>query len=136
MILPFITKLLTGTVFDRLAAIYEKKLQAENASEKLAADFAAKQIEGDLRVRQNAKEIRLATAGFWEMRTITFLIALPFVIHLWAVGLDTVFMFGWRIPAFPYPFNEWQGIILLSFFGVQVLSKGMDTLAFIFKGRK
>lgn len=134
--IAWIVKLLTGSVLDRLTGLYEKKLQADGAAQKLAAEFAVKQIEADLEVRQNAKEIRLATAGFWEMRTITFLIALPFVIHLWAVGLDTIFMFGWRIPAFPYPFNEWQGVILLSYFGVQVAGKAMDTLAFIFRGKK
>ncbi|QTG12389.1 hypothetical protein G6M86_03640 [Agrobacterium tumefaciens] len=133
--IAWIVKLLTGSVLDRLTGLYEKKLQADSAAQKLAAEFAVKQVEADLTVRQNAKEIRLATAGFWEMRTITFLIALPFVIHLWAVGLDTIFLFGWRIPAFPYPFNEWQGVILLSFFGVQVISRGFDTLAFIFGKR-
>lgn len=133
--IAFIAKLLTGTIFDRLTALYEKKLNADSAAQKLAADVAVKQLEADLEVRQNAKEIRLATAGFWEMRTITFLIALPFVAHLWAVSLDTVFMFGWRIPKLPPPFEEYQGAVLLSFFGVQVLSKGFDTLAFIFNRR-
>ncbi len=128
-------KLLTGSVFDRLTGIYEKKLQADGAAQKMAAEFAVKQIEADLEVRQNAKEIRLATAGFWEMRTITFCIALPFVVHLWAVGLDTVFRFGWGVPKFPSPMDEWEGAILLSFFGLSVAGKAMDTLAFIF-GRK
>ncbi|MGV1944866.1 MULTISPECIES: hypothetical protein [unclassified Agrobacterium] len=134
--IAWIVKLLTGSVLDRLTGLYEKKLQADGAAQKLAAEFAVKQIEADLEVRQNAKEIRLATAGFWEMRTITFLIALPFVIHLWAVGLDTVFRFGWGVPKFPSPMDEWEGAILLSFFGVQVAGKAMDTLAFIFRGKK
>lgn len=134
--IAWIVKLLTGSVFDRLTGLYEKKLQADGAAQKLAAELAVKQIEADLEVRQNAKEIRLATAGFWEMRTITFLIALPFVIHLWAVGLDTVFRFGWGVPKFPSPFDQYEGVILLSFFGVQVAGKAMDTLAFIFRGRK
>ncbi|CAM3841517.1 hypothetical protein G6L26_009640 [Agrobacterium radiobacter] len=134
--IAWIVKLLTGSVLDRLTGLYEKKLQADGAAQKLAAEFAVRQIEADLEVRQNAKEIRLATAGFWEMRTITFLIALPFVIHLWAVGLDTVFRFGWGVPKFPSPMDEWEGAILLSFFGVQVISRGFDTLAFIFRGKK
>lgn len=134
--IAWIVKLLTGSVVDRLTGLYEKKLQADGAAQKLAAEFAVKQIEGDLQVRQNAKEIRLATAGFWEMRTITFLIALPFVIHLWAVGLDTVFRFGWGVPKFPSPFDQYEGAVLLSFFGVAVAGKAMDTLAFIFRGKK
>ncbi len=134
--IAWIVKLLTGSVVDRLTGLYEKKLQADGAAQKLAAEFAVKQIEADLEVRQNAKEIRLATAGFWEMRTITFLIALPFVIHLWAVGLDTVFRFGWGVPKFPSPFDQYEGAVLLSFFGVAVAGKAMDTLAFIFRGKK
>lgn len=86
-----IVNLLTGNIFRTLTGLYEKKLTADNASQKLAADVAIKHVEADLAVRQNAKEIRLATAGFWEMRLITFLIAAPFVLHLWAVALDTTF---------------------------------------------
>ncbi len=135
--ISFIVKLLTGTVLDRVTGLYEKKLQADNAAQKLAADVAIKNLEADLEVRQNAKEIRLATAGFWEMQLITFLIAAPFVLHLWAVALDTVFdWIDWRVPSFPSPFNEWQGVVLLSFFGVQVAAKGFDTLAYIFGRRK
>ncbi|QXV73555.1 hypothetical protein [Rhizobium phage RHph_X2_30] len=132
-----IINLLTGNVFRTLSGLYEKKLAADNASQKLAADVAIKNIEADLAVRQNAKEIRLATAGFWEMRTITFLIATPFVIHLWAVALDTVFDdIDWRIPRLPAPFDQYQGAVLLSFFGVQVAGKALDTLAYVFGRRK
>lgn len=66
-----------------------------------------------------SKEIRVVTAGFPEMRILTFLIALPFVIHVNLVGADTNFQLGWGIPAFPHPFDEWEGAIILSFFGVQ-----------------
>ncbi len=68
--------------------------------------------------RAGAREIRLAAAGFWEMRVLTVAIALPFVVHLWLVALDTCFGFTWNVAAFPRPFDEWEGLILLSFFGV------------------
>ena len=83
------------------------------------AAIALKQIEAEIEARRAAREIRLATAGYWEMRFITFTIAASFTLHLVAVTLDTVFMLGWGIPKFPKPFDEWEGIILLSFFGVQ-----------------
>jgi hypothetical protein len=108
-----IFNLLTGNVFKTLTDLYSKKLDAENASERLAADVTIEKIKADNEATSNAKEVRLATAGFWEMRTVTFLIAAPFVLHLWAVGLDTVFRFGWRVPAFPNPFDQWEGSRLL-----------------------
>lgn len=131
--IPTILKWLTGNVFGTLTDLYEKKLNAENSSQRVAADVLIKQIEAESEARSAAKEVRLATAGFWEMRLITFMIASPFVLHLWAVAMDTVFKLGWRIPAFPFPFNEWQGVILLSFFGVQVFGKAMDTFAYFFR---
>lgn len=131
-----IVNLLTGNIFRTLTGLYEKKLTADNASQKLAADVAIKHVEADLAVRQNAKEIRLATAGFWEMRLITFLIALPFVTHVWMVALDTNFKLGWGIPKFPSPMDQWEQTILLSFFGVQIASKGLETLAYIFGRRR
>jgi len=107
-----------GKVVDGLTAAYSAKLAATNDRERIAADVTIKRLEDDQDARRNAKEIRLATAGFWEMRAITALIAAPFVAHLWAVGVDTLFGFGWGVAAFPKPFDEWQGAILLSFFGV------------------
>lgn len=75
--------------------------------------------EERLAAQTNAKEVRLATAGNWEMRLLTFAIALPFVAHLWAVWIDTQFLGGvWRVPKFPPPFDETGHAVLLSFFGL------------------
>jgi len=95
----------------------------------------------EVTTRANMRDIRLATAGFWEMRLITLAIAIPFVDHLWAVWLDT--RFDWfadncwiqngvelcGVKAFPAPFNEWQGAILLSFFGIQLGGKAVASIA-------
>jgi hypothetical protein len=70
----------------------------------------------------------IATSGFWEMRLLTFAIALPFVAHLWAVWLDTQFKLSWGIPKFPEPMDDWQGIILLSFFGFYTLGKTVQAI--------
>jgi hypothetical protein len=80
---------------------------------------ALAQIEAEVQARQVARDIRNATSGFWEMRLISFLIAFCFTLHLVAVSLDTVFKMGWAVSKFPTPFSEWEGAILLSFFGVQ-----------------
>jgi hypothetical protein len=94
-----------------------------------AHEIAMKRIEAEIDARRGAREIRLATAAFWEMRLITFIIALCFTSHLVLVTLDTNFGLGWRIAKFPAPFDEWQGVILLSFFGVQVASQGINAIA-------
>ena len=132
--IALIAKLFSGTVLDRLTSLYEKKLTADTDAKKLAVDLVTRQLEADVAGRQNAKEIRMATAGFWEMRLITFMIAMPFAVHEAAVVYDTLdTSVNLAIPALPYPFSEWQGVVLLSFFGVQVAGKAMDTLAFIFR---
>lgn len=97
-------------------------------SDDKASEIALKSIDAEIDARKGAREIRLATAAFWEMRLITFIIASIFTLHLVLVGLDTCFGFGWRIAKFPAPFDEWQGIILLSFFGVQVAGQGLNAL--------
>jgi hypothetical protein len=106
----------TGGGFKALTEIYSKYKDSANESERIQAEWAKAKLDAML-------QVRLATAGFWEMRLITFLIAVPFVFHLWTVWLDTQFNFGWKISAFPSPFNEWQGAILLSFFGIYAAGK-------------
>lgn len=100
-----------------------------------AAAVSMKQIEAEMEARKAARDIRLATSGFWEMRLITFAIAGCFTLHLIAVTLDTVFMLGWGIPKYPRPFDEYEGVILLSFFGVHGMSMILGGLVSIFHRR-
>jgi hypothetical protein len=106
----------TGGGLNVLKDIWFKYKDSAVESERIEAEWAKAKLDAIL-------QVRLATAGFWEMRLITFLIAVPFVFHLWTVWLDTQFQFGWKIAAFPSPFNEWQGAILLSFFGIYAAGK-------------
>ncbi len=128
---------LIGQIADPLLKAQQAQLTADTSDKKIAADYAVKKLEDDADARATAKQIRLATAGYWEMRVLTALIALPFIVHLWLVALDTCFKFGWRIDAFPAPFDQWEGAILLSFFGVSVIGTGIHAVAgaVAFKGR-
>ena len=119
-----------------LTNAYDMKLKAQTQEQTLVAEAAIEDIKRQLAGMQNAKEIRLATASFWEMRLITAIIAGCFALHLLLVTLDTCFAFGWRIAAFPRPFDEWQGAILLSFFGVQVAGQGITAIAAAIRGRR
>jgi hypothetical protein len=120
---------LIGALSGPLLDAYRAKLANDADVDKLVAAERHRLIDAEIEAQRSAKEIRLATAGFIEMRVLTVAIALPFLIHVWAVGLDTTFGFGWRIAKFPPPFDEWEGAILLSFFGVSVLGLGAKALA-------
>ena len=115
------------------AAVIEQIVGALGANASAEAQAAAQVeiagINASVARAQAAKEIRLATAGFWEQRALTLAIAGPFILHLWLVALDTCFKLGWRVSAFPNPFAEWEGAILLSFFGVSVIGGGIKAFA-------
>lgn len=125
----WIAKLFAGPLLGALGDAYKVRLAADNDESRMVADTIIKDIERQMADRQAAKEIRLATAGFWEMRLMTALVALPFVVHAGAVGIDTIFSMGWRIPAYPAPFSEWEGLILLSFFGLQATVSTVSSIA-------
>ena len=132
--LSWLANFLSGGVLDKvlgfLSAREQAKLEAMNSDQ-------LRRHEASESTKLAAKEIRLATAGFWEMRLLAAAIAFPFVIHLWSVWLDTQFKFGWAIDKFPAPFDEWEGAILLSFFGLVGISTGMRAIAgAIATGRK
>lgn len=111
----WLLNLLTGGLPDKIIGAWQTheraKLDAMN-------DVQKREHEAMLQARADAKEVRLATANFWEMRLITFAIAFPFVMHLWFIGYDTLWPQVWNVEAFPPPFDEWEGAILLSFFGI------------------
>lgn len=127
---------ITGDLVGQLTRAYEASLKAANETERLVADATIKDLEAQIEAHRNATQIRRETAGFWEMRLVTFIIAGCFSFHLLLVTLDTCFRLGWKIPAYPAPFDEWQGAILLSFFGVQVVGQGITAIASAIRGRK
>jgi len=127
--LAWLGNLITGPLIGALLKGWQAKLAADTDEKRIIADAAIEDIKKQISDRQAAKEIRLATAGFWEMRLMTALVAIPFVLHAGAVGLDTIFKMGWRIPAYPAPFSEWEGLILLSFFGLQATVSSVSSIA-------
>lgn len=131
-----ILRWITGDLVGQLTKAYEAKVKAASETERLIADTAIADIRRQMADRTAAKEIRLATAGFWEMRLISFVIAGCATLHYALVTIDTCFRFTWSVPAFPKPYDEWQGTILLSFFGVQVVGQGITAIAGAIRGRK
>jgi hypothetical protein len=126
---------LTGGGLNALATAYAKHKDSAVESERIKADVARKRLDNALEADRLSQQVRLATAGFWEMRLLTFCTAAPFVVHAAAVGLDTTFALGLQIAAYPAPFDQWEGTILLSFFGIGVASKAITAGAAVLMGR-
>lgn len=131
-----IIKWLTGSLVGQLTEAYKAKLAAQNDEQRLVAEATIKHLEAEMQARAGAKEIRLATAGFWEMRVVAAVISGCFALHLLLVTADTCFGLGLRVAAFPAPFDQWEGTILLSFFGVQVAGQSITAIASAIRGRK
>lgn len=79
--------------------------------------------------REVAKEVRLATAGFWEMRLATAWVLFIFIFHLTTIWLDTQFGLGWKVPKFPSPIDQYEWQIILSLFGLGVANRAISTVA-------
>lgn len=127
---------LSGGGLDGLIETYATKKDSEVERDRIEADVLKARIDAEIEGRRNATEIRKSTAGFWEMRLLSFVIAAPFALHAAVVGLDTTFRIGWAIPAYPPPFDEWEGAILLSFFGVYGLSRGVSAISAVLGRRR
>jgi hypothetical protein len=121
-ILNWLSGGILGQITGPLLEAYKVKVNSTDEAAKLAA-------QDTIDARKAAVQVRMATAGYWEMRLLTVIIAAPFALHVWLVGLDTCFGFHWRIAAFPAPFDQWEGAILLSFFGVSVIGSGIKAIA-------
>jgi len=120
---------ISGGLARSLTQAYEAKLKAQNDSERIAADISIQEIQAQIQVANGAKEIRLATAGFWEQRLLTFLIGFFAVSHLGAVWADTMFKLGWKVSAFPAPMDQWQGTIILGYFGYVGAQSGIKSIS-------
>lgn len=100
-----------GPLLQWLGERDDARIAAMNDSERRAH-------EDRQNARNAAREVRLATAGHWEQRVITAAIVLPFVVHLWLVGIDTMWPQPWNVEKWPAPFDEDGRAVLLSYFGV------------------
>ena len=120
---------LGGGILDKALGYLSKRTDAETERQRIQKDVVIEHVRAEMAAREGAKEIRLATAGFWEMRMITAIVAGCAALHYAAVTLDTVFAFGWRIAKYPSPMDEWEATILLSFFGVQAIGGSVKAIA-------
>src|SRR5262249_18144674 len=94
-ILGAIGRLLGGPFAKAALDAYRAKLSAENTSEKIAADLAAREVALEQRERELASQSVLAEQGRWYTALPRPLFAFAFVIYAWKVVVwDKVLALG------------------------------------------
>ena len=134
--LGFLASLLGGPVVNGLLDAYRAKLAAADSADAHAVDLAKAEISADIAARANAKEIRLATSGFPEVRALFFLIGCGFALHTSAICVGTTLAplldrGSWllHIPALPAPLDSYEGEVIGFFFGSAVAITGVQAIA-------
>lgn len=113
--IKMVATLLGGGIPDQLRRAYEAKLSAQNDADRLAA-------ESQIRALEIAQANRLATSDNWGVRWAIGIVALALSVHLALVAFVSAFpQWGWTVHALPSPMNEWQGSIILGFFGLSAV---------------
>ena len=123
-----ILQALTGQL-QQAWATYEA---GQTAEARAAAQVEVQRIQGLIDAQQQAAHIRLATVGQWEMRLLVFLAALGPVVHYLAVCVVSTWPArfpGWVVLALPAPMDQWEGSIILSFFGLSVVGSIAKAIA-------
>jgi hypothetical protein len=100
-----------GGLVEQLRLAYQARLAAGNDADKIAADAEIARLER-----------RLATSDNRGLRLAVGIIAMAMALHLAAVVFVSALPFwGWTVHALPPPMDDWQGQIILGFFGLRAI---------------
>lgn len=115
---------LIGGPFAKAAVdAYRAKLSAENTSEKIAADLAARELGVEQRERELATQVLIAEQGRWYTALPRPLFAGAFIIYVWKVVVwDRVLGLG-TTDALTGDVAQWAMIVLTAYFGGRSLEK-------------
>ncbi|HUL88426.1 MAG TPA: hypothetical protein VLU23_09605 [Pseudolabrys sp.] len=128
-LLGWLGSLLGGPFAKAALDAYRAKLTAENTSEKIAADLAARELSLEQHERELATEILVAEQGRWYTALPRPLFAFAFVIYVWkAVVWDKVLGLGTTAPL-SGDVAQWAMIVLAAYFGGRSLEKVARILA-------
>jgi hypothetical protein len=122
-VLGWLGNLLGGPFAKAAVDAYRAKLTAENTSEKIAADLAARELSVEQRERELATQVVLAEQGRWYTALPRPLFAFAFVIYAWKVVVfDKVLGLGKTDPL-SGDIAQWAMIVLTAYFGGRSLEK-------------
>mgnify|MGYP000877275114 CR=1 FL=1 len=119
----WLLKRATSGFLDKALAAYRQKLDAGTATDRIAADVAVETVKAEIEARKVAAEIVRVEQGWWVTALIRPMFVLPLLIWWWAVILDSIFLFGWKVAALPGQVGEWAGWIVAAYFGGRTLEK-------------
>jgi hypothetical protein len=128
LVLTWLGNFLGGPFAKAALDAYRAKLTAENTSEKIAADLAARELSLEQRQRELAAEILVVEQGRWYTALPRPLFASAFIIYLWKVVVwDKVLGLG-TTDAISGDILQWGTIVLTAYFGGRSLEKIARTL--------
>jgi len=129
MILGWLGNLIGGPFAKAAVDAYRAKLNAENTSEKIAADLAARELSVEQRERELATQVLIAEQGRWYTALPRPLFASAFIVYVWKVVVwDLVFGLGSTAPL-SGDVAQWTMIVLTAYFGGRSLEKVARILA-------
>ena len=127
--LSWLGNLLGGPFAKAAVEAYRAKLTAQNTSEKIAADLAARELAVERRERELAAQVVVAEQGRWYTALPRPLFAFAFVVYVWKVVVfDKVFEWGSTDPL-SGDVAQWAMIVLTAYFGGRSLEKVARILA-------
>jgi hypothetical protein len=122
-VLGWLGNLLGGPFAKAAVDAYRAKLTAENTSEKIAADLAARELDVEARERELATQVVIAEQGRWYTALPRPLFAFAFIIYVWKVVVwDRVLGLG-STDALSGDVAQWAMIVLTAYFGGRSLEK-------------
>jgi hypothetical protein len=128
-ILGWLGNLLGGPFAKAAVDAYRARLSAENTSEKVAADLAARELSVEQRERELATQIVIAEQGRWYTALPRPLFAFAFILYVWKVVVwDKVLALGSTDPL-NGDVAQWAMIVLTAYFGGRSLEKVARILA-------
>jgi hypothetical protein len=129
VVLGWLGNLLGGPFAKAAVDAYRAKLSAENTSEKIAADLAARELSVEQRERELATQVVIAEQGRWYTALPRPLFAFAFIIYVWKVVVfDKVFGLGTTDPL-SGDVAQWAMIVLTAYFGGRSIEKVARILA-------
>ena len=122
-VLAWLGNLIGGPFAKAALDAYRARLSAENTSEKIVADLAARELDVAARERELATQLVLAEQGRWYSALPRPLFAGAFIIYTWKVVVwDKVFGLGVTDPL-GGDVAQWAMIVLTAYFGGRSLEK-------------
>lgn len=118
MFTGLLLKVLTSGVLEKLLDTYKNSDNNKTA-------VLSKEIEAEIARRNAVKDVVAVESGWWVTALQRPLILFPFIVHLWAVVLDSVFNFTWDVAVLPGMFHELEFAVVLSYFLTRPIEKGV-----------